>query len=46
MVDGSHSIDQPIGKALDQVKLEFGSSEVIPENIITSKTEYTNTQQG
>ena len=24
----------------------FGSSKVIPENKVTSKTEYTNTQQG
>ena len=35
--DGSHSIDQPIGKTLGQVKLVFGSSKVIPENKVTSK---------
>ena len=42
--DGSHSIGQPGGKTLGQVKLVFGSSKVIPENKVTSKTEYTNTQ--
>ena len=30
--DGSHSIDQPEGKTLDQVKLVFGSSLGIPKN--------------
>ena len=45
-MDGSHTIDQPGGKVLGQVKLVFGSSKVIPENKVTSKTEYTNTQQG
>ena len=45
MVDGSHSIVQPAGKALGQVELESWSSENIPENIIKSKSEYTNTQQ-
>ena len=43
--NGSHSIDQPEGKTLGQVKLVFGSSKVIPENKVTNKTEYTNTQQ-
>ena len=43
--DGSHSIDQPKGKTLGQVKQVFESSKVIPENKVTSKTEYTNTQQ-
>ena len=45
MEDGSYSIDQPEGKTLGQVKLVFGSSKVIPENRVTNKTEYTNTQQ-
>ena len=43
--DGSHSIYQPVGKALGQVILVFGPSNVIPENKITGKSEYTNTQQ-
>ena len=38
-------MDQPVGNTLGQVKLVFGSSKCIPENKITSKTEYTNTQQ-
>jgi len=42
---GSHSIDQPEGKTLGQVKLVFGSSKVIPENRVTNKTEYAITQQ-
>ena len=33
-------IDQPVGKTLGQVKLVFKSSKVIPENKVTSKTEY------
>ena len=45
MVDGSHSIDQPAGKPLGQVKLVFAYSEFIPKNKVTSKSEYTNTQQ-
>ena len=44
-MDGSHSIVQPAGKALGQVELVFWSSESIPENIIKSKNEYTNTKQ-
>ena len=32
-------------KTPGQVKLVFESSKVIPENKVTSKTEYTNTQQ-
>ena len=43
--NGSHSIDQLGGKTLGQVKLVFQSSKVIPKNKVTSKTEYTNTQQ-
>ena len=42
---GSHSIDQPEGRTLGQVRLVFGSSKVIPENKIYQKPEYTNTQQ-
>ena len=38
-------MDQPVGNTLGQVKLVFDSSQVIPENKVTSKTEYANTQQ-
>ena len=38
-------MDQPVGNTLGQVKLVFVSSEFIPENKVTSKSEYTNTQQ-
>ena len=41
----SYSIDQPEGKTLGLVRLVLGSSKVIPENRVTNKTEYTNTQQ-
>ena len=34
--DGSHSMDQPVGKTLGQVKLVFRSSQVIPEIKVTS----------
>ena len=45
MVDGSHSIAQPAGKALGQVILVLGSSEFISENKVIGKSEYANTQQ-
>ena len=38
-------MDQPVGNTLGQVKLVFESSTVIPENKVTSKSEYTNSQQ-
>jgi hypothetical protein len=44
--DGSHSTDQPGGKAQGQGELATESSNDKPENHITSKAEYTNTQQG
>jgi hypothetical protein len=44
--DGSHSTDQPSGKASGQDRGREGSSKTLPEKHITSKTEYTNTQQG
>jgi hypothetical protein len=43
--DGSHSTDQPNGIEVGHAELSVGFSKVIPENF-TSKTEYTNTQQG
>ena len=42
---GSHSIDQPEGRTLGQVRLVFGSSKDIPEKQSHQKPEYTNTQQ-
>jgi hypothetical protein len=44
--DGSHSTDQPSGKAQGQGRGRVGSSKTLPEKHVTSKTEYTNTQQG
>jgi hypothetical protein len=44
--DASHSTNQPGGRVHGQVKLATISSKFLPENIATSKTEYTNTQQG
>jgi hypothetical protein len=44
--DGSHSTDQPSGKAQDQGKGRVGSSKILPEKYKASKDEYTNTQQG
>ena len=38
-------MDQPEGNTLGHIKLVFASSEFIPENKVTSKSEYTNTQQ-
>jgi hypothetical protein len=43
--DGSHSTDQPNGTEVGHAELSVGFSRVIPEKF-TSKTEYTNTQQG
>jgi hypothetical protein len=43
--DGSHSTDQPNGTEVGHAVLSVGFSKVIPKNF-TSKTEYTNTQQG
>jgi hypothetical protein len=43
--DGSHSTDQPYGAEVGHAELSVGFLKVIPEND-TSKTEYTNTQQG
>jgi hypothetical protein len=42
---GTHSTDQPYGTEVGHVELSVGFSKVIPENF-TSKTEYSNTQQG
>jgi hypothetical protein len=42
----SHSTDQPGGKVQGHGELATESSNDIPENHITSKAEYTNTQQG
>jgi hypothetical protein len=39
-------MDQPGGKVQGQGELATESSNDIPENHITSKVEYTNTQQG
>jgi hypothetical protein len=44
--DGSHSTDQLSGRAQGHDRGRVGSSKVLPEKHITSKTEYTNTQQG
>jgi hypothetical protein len=44
--DVSHSTDQPEGSVHGQIKLATMSSKISPENKATSKTEYTNTQQG
>jgi hypothetical protein len=44
--DGSHSTNQPSGRAQGQDRGRVGSSRTLPEKHITSKTEYTNTQQG
>jgi hypothetical protein len=43
--DGSQSTDQPSGKAQGQDKGRVGASKTLPEKQVTSKTEYTNTQQ-
>jgi hypothetical protein len=43
--DGFHSTDQPKGTAVGHAGLSVGFSKVIPANG-TSKTEYSNTQQG
>jgi hypothetical protein len=43
--DGSHSTDQQNGTEVGHAELSVGFSRVIPEKF-TSKTEYTNTQQG
>jgi hypothetical protein len=43
---GSHSTDQPSGRASGQDRGREGSSKMFPEKHITSKAEYTNTQQG
>jgi hypothetical protein len=43
--DGSHSTDQPKGTEVGHAGLSVGFSKVIPANG-TSKTEYSNTQQG
>jgi hypothetical protein len=43
--DGSHSTDQPKGTEDGHAGLSVGFSKVIPAND-TSKTEYSNTQQG
>ena len=42
----SYSTDQPGGKLHGQVRLAIMSSKGIPENSVTSKAEYINTQQG
>jgi hypothetical protein len=44
--DGSHSIDQPSGRAQGQDRGRVGASKALPKKHIASKTEYTNTQQG
>jgi hypothetical protein len=44
--DGSQSMDQLVGKVHGQVKPAIISTKDPPENIATSKAEYTNTQQG
>ena len=41
-----HSTDQPGGREHGQVKPAIISSKASPENNVTSKVEYTNTQQG
>jgi hypothetical protein len=43
---GSHSTDQPSGRAQGQGRGRVGSSKMFPEKHITSNAEYTNTQQG
>jgi hypothetical protein len=43
--DRSHSTEQPNGTEVGHAGLSMGFSKVIPEKF-TSKTEYTNTQQG
>jgi hypothetical protein len=43
---GSHSADQPSGRAQGQDRGRVGASKTLPEKQVTSKTEYTNTQQG
>jgi hypothetical protein len=43
--DESHSTDQPIGTEQGQGELATESSNGLPKNHITSKAEYTNTQQ-
>ena len=42
----SHSTDKAEGKVNGQVSPAIISSKSVPENGATSKTEYTNTQQG
>ena len=42
----SHTTDQPGGRVQGQIKPANISSHAIPENKVTSKAEYTNTQQG
>jgi hypothetical protein len=44
--DVSPSTDQSEGRVHGQLKLATMSSKVSPENKATSKSEYTNTQQG
>jgi hypothetical protein len=44
--DGSHSTDQPSGRAQGQDRGRVGSPKTLPEKHIASKAEYTNTQQG
>jgi hypothetical protein len=44
--DGSHSTDQPSGRAQSQDRGRVGSSKTLPEKHKTSKAECTNTQQG
>jgi hypothetical protein len=39
-------MDQPSGRAQGQDRGRVGSSRTLPEKQVTSKTEYTNTQQG
>jgi hypothetical protein len=39
-------MDQPSGRAHGQDRRKVASSKTLPEKHITSKTEYTNTQQG
>jgi hypothetical protein len=43
--DGSHSTDQPCGIEVGRAELSVVFLKLIPEND-TSKTEYSNTQQG
>jgi hypothetical protein len=43
--DASHSTDQLEGRVHGQVKLAIMSSKVLPENKVTSKVEYTDTQK-